>query len=267
MGRRRFIALASVVSALPARAAEAALPSWRLAPEGWGEAAAADIKAVLGSAMQQLWRYFPGRKLESMLVMRGHEGPIVHYKRNDLKELVVQLDTGGLYWCQYAYQFAHEFCHILCGFDDDWKGNLWFEESLCETASLFVLRRMAEGWTKEPPFETWRAYAPRFKEYADDVMNRRTVVSESRLADYYRKYRGKLAANPVDRERNGAISLLLLRVLEAKPEAWEAVTWLNSAPSKPGETFEAYLTKWKKAAPERWHSFITDMAGRFGVKL
>jgi hypothetical protein len=264
--RRRFIALGAA-AVLPARAEGVALPSWRLAPEGWGEASVADVKSVLGSAMQQLWQYFPGRKLESMVVMRGREGPIVHYKRNDLKELVVQLDTGGLYWCQYAYQFAHEFCHILCGFDDDWKGNLWFEESLCETASLFVLRRMAEVWAKEPPFETWRGYAPRFTEYADDVMSRRTVVSESRLPDYYRKHRARLAANPVDRELNGAISRLLLRVMEAKPEAWESVTWLNSAPSKPGETFEAYLTKWRRAAPARCHAFIDDMARRFGVKL
>ena len=264
--RRSFLAL-TAASALPCRAADAALPAWRLAADGWGGASAADITAVLNSAMQELQRFFPGRKLEKIVVMRGHEGPIVHYKRNDLKEIVVQLDTEGLYWCQYAYQMAHEFCHILCGFDEDWKGNLWFEESLCETASLFVLRRLAETWEKSPPFEAWRSYAPRFTEYADDVMGRRTVVAESRLADYYRKNQTKLATNPVDRELNGAISLLLLRIMEAKPEAWEAVTWLNSAPSKPDETFQAYLTKWKKAAPEKWHPFIADMAKRFGAAV
>jgi hypothetical protein len=267
--RRHFIALAAAAAAVPAAAADAALPlpSWRLAPEGWGDASSADIKAVLNSTIQELWKFFPGRKLESIVITRGHEGPIVHYKRNDLKEIVIQLDTEGLYWCQYAYQFAHEFCHILSGFDEDWKGNLWFEESLCETASLFVLRRMAETWEKSPPFEIWKTYAPRFKEYADDVMNRRTIVAESRLADYYRKNQAKLIANPVDRERNGAISRILLKIMEAKPDAWEAVSWLNSAPSKPGETFEAYMAKWKKAAPERWHAFITDMAKRFGVAV
>lgn len=264
--RRRFLALTGT-AAVPARAAEAVLPAWRLAAEGWGEASATDIRAVISSAMQQLWRYFPGRKLEKIVVLRGREGPIVHYKRNDLKEIVVQLDTGGLYWCQYAYQLAHEFCHILCGFDDDWKGNLWFEECLCETASLFVLRRMAGVWAVEPPFEAWRSYAPRFREYAADVMDKRTVVGESRLAEYYQRNQAKLAANPVDRELNGAISLLLLKVLEARPEAWEAVSWLNSAPSKPGETFDDYLAKWKKAAPERWHAFIAGLAKRFGVAL
>jgi hypothetical protein len=71
----------------------------------------------------------------------------------------------------------------------------------------------------------------------------------------------------VDRELNGAVSLLLLKVLEAKPEAWESITWLNSTPSKPGETFDAYLAKWRKAAPERWHPFITGIAQRFGVPL
>ena len=264
--RRRFLALGAA-AAVPVRAADAALPAWRLANEGWGGAGEADIKAVLASAMQELWRFFPGRKLESMVVMRGHEGPITHFKRNDLREIVIQLDTEGLYWCQYAYQIAHEFCHVLCAFDEDWKGNLWFEESLCETASLFVLRRMAEAWEKSPPYESWRSYAPRFKEYADDVMKRRTVVSESRLGDFYRKNQMKLAADPVDRDLNGAISILLLRLWEAKPEAWEAVTWLNSAPSKPGETFDAYLAKWKNAAPERWQAFIKDVAGRFGVTV
>jgi hypothetical protein len=265
--RRRFIALAAAAAAVPAGAGDAPLPSWRLAPEGWGDVSAADVKAVLGSAMHELWRYFPGRKLEGIVVTRGHEGPIVHYKRNELKEIVVQLDTEGLYWCQYAYQMAHEFCHILSGFDEDWKGNLWFEESLCETASLFVLRRLAETWEASPPFEVWKTYAPRFKEYAEDVMNRRTIVAESRLSDFYLKNQAKLVANPVDRELNGAISLLLLKVMEAKPEAWEAVTWLNSSPSQPGESFEAYLAKWKKAAPEKWHGFITDMGKRFGVTV
>ena len=178
--RRRFLFGATACLIPQAiRAAEPAPPVWRLAPEGWGKAAAADVKAVLGSAIGEMWRYFPGRKLEPFLILRGHQGPIVQYQRNTMKEIVVWLDTQDLYWCQYTYQIAHEFCHILSGFDDDWKGNLWFEESLCETASLFVLRRLAQTWTKNPPFESWRAYAPRFSEYAEDIMSRRATITDA----------------------------------------------------------------------------------------
>ena len=55
-----------------------------------------------------------------------------------------------------AYQFAHEFCHILCNFDDDWKGNNWFEETMCETSSLFVLRRLSKEWEERPPYPAWK---------------------------------------------------------------------------------------------------------------
>ncbi len=266
--RRRFLFGATACLIPQAiRAAEPAPPVWRLAPEGWGKAAAADVKAVLGSAIGEMWRYFPGRKLEPFLILRGHQGPIVQYQRNTMKEIVVWLDTQDLYWCQYTYQIAHEFCHILSGFDDDWKGNLWFEESLCETASLFVLRRLAQTWTKNPPFESWRAYAPRFSEYAEDIMSRRATITDARLAAFYQRNQAELVKNPVNRDLNGAFSLSLLRLLEASPQSWEAVTWLNSAPSAPGETFPAYLTKWRQAAPAKHRPFIEEIAKRFGVTL
>jgi hypothetical protein len=266
--RRRFLALAGcALSGLPARirAADATLPAWRLAPDGWGEVPAAEIRAVIDSAIVELWRFFPGRRIEPFVVSRGREGPIVHYQRNAMKEIVVQLDTRERYWCQYAYQFSHEFCHILCGFDDDWKGNLWFEESLCEAASLFVLRRMAETWEESPPRESWRSYAPRFREYTEDIIERRVLIPDSRLPAFFQRYQTELAKNPVGRELNGTVSLTLLRMLDATPHYWEAVAWLNSSPSPKGETFAAYLSKWREAAPERCRGFALDVARKFGV--
>ncbi|HWB02123.1 MAG TPA: hypothetical protein VG796_03800 [Verrucomicrobiales bacterium] len=264
--RRRFL-VGTAALALPRQLtrADVAAPAWRLAPEGWGKASATDIKAVIESAVTELWRYFPGRKLEPFLVLRGRQGPIVQYRRNSRKEIVVLLDTQDLYWCQYTYQIAHEFCHILCNYDDDWKGNLWFEESLCETASLFVLRKLAQTWAKNAPYDSWRAYAPRFSEYAEDVMDRRVSIPDSKLASFYQRHQSELVKNPVDRELNGTFSLSLLRMLEANPQQWEAVTWLNSSPSPQGETFSAYLNKWCKAAPDRCREFIKDVMKRFGV--
>ncbi len=264
--RRRFLFTAAA-GAIPqvGFAADAAPPVWRLAPEGWGKASAPDVKAVIDSAIAELWRYFPNRKLEPFLVLRGRQGPIVQYRRNSMKEIVVLLDTQDLYWCQYTYQVAHEFCHILCNFDDDWKGNLWFEESICETASLFVLRRLAQTWTKTPPYESWKAFAPRFSEYAEDVIDRRVSIPDARLPAFYQRHQAELVKSPVDRELNGTFSLSLLRLFESAPHCWEAVTWLNSTPSPQGESFQAYLTKWRQAAPERYRGFINDIMKRFGI--
>lgn len=266
--RRRFLACsAACVLPAPARADGLAPPLWRLSPDGWGKASVRDITSVINSALLELWRYFPGRKLEPILVLRGRQGPIVHYQRNVLREIVIQLDTQDLYWCQYAYQVAHEFCHILCGFDDDWRGNLWFEESLCEAASLFVLRRLAQTWERKPPYESWRSYATHFEEYTEDIMDRRVSIPDSRLPGFYQRHQAELAKNPVDRELNGTISLSLLRLLEAMPHCWEAVTWLNSSRSSEGETFQAYLAKWRQATPERCRGLVYEVGRRFGVSL
>jgi len=124
-GRRRFLGLALAgagVWACRGRAlADAAAgsgygPRFRVAADGWGRAGAGDVEAVLRSAAGGLWRYFPGLKREPFVVLRGRDGPIVHYQRNVMGEIVMKLDTTDYLWCQYTYQFSHEFCHILCGF-------------------------------------------------------------------------------------------------------------------------------------------------------
>ncbi len=78
-----------------------------------------------------------------VLVSKGAHGPIVLFKKGENGEHLIKLATEKLHWAQYAYQFSHEICHVLCGYENDHQGNLWFEETLCETASLYCLRRMS----------------------------------------------------------------------------------------------------------------------------
>lgn len=59
---------------------------------------------------------------------------------------LVVLNTEGARWSQWIYQSAHEICHHLT------DGNMsapscgcrWFEETLCEAASLFCLSRLSD---------------------------------------------------------------------------------------------------------------------------
>ena len=270
MERREFLMLAVSLAGRGAVWAEGKakpeLPVYRLGEEGWGVAAAADVRAVLDSVLGVMWRYFPGRKLRPMVVLRGRSGPIVHFRPNALGETVVQLDTQDLFWCQYVYQFAHEFCHVLCGYDDDWKGNLWFEEALCEAASLFVLRQLAAVWAADPPYPSWGGFAVNFRLYADDVLGKYPPAPLHGAAAWLHRHGAELQKSAVNRELNGAVAGLLLELLEAAPQQWEAVTWLNSAPSQKGETFAAYLQKWHDAAPERCRGFIKEVQRIFGLR-
>ncbi len=267
MTRRTLLGTCLLPWTAGAEDGEAERLRWRIVPEGWGVASEPDIRAVLSSVVAELWRFFPERKLEPLVVRRGHENPIVHYARSGLGEIVVQLNTQDRYWCQYAYQFAHEFCHVLCGFEDDYKGNQWFEESLCECASLYVLRRLSVAWARTPPFPGWREYAPNFRQYADEVMKKFEDVSDASMADYVKRNRAELAKNPADRIRNGPVAVALLRQLEAAPQYWESVSWLNSSPSPEGESMEDYLLKWLKASPVRVRPFVERVGRLAGVNF
>jgi hypothetical protein len=264
--RRAWLLAASLVSPVLGRA-ETALPRLRIGQEGWGVASPEQVGVVLQAVMAELWRFFPQRAIEPLVVLRGHAGPITQYKRNALGEIVILIDTEDRRWCQFVYQFAHEFCHVLCGFDEDARQNLWFEECLCETASLFVLRRLAKRWAQRAPYAEWRAYSPQFTAYADDLISNWLAIAERRLPQWLEDHRPRMARDPARRDLNGTIALALLPMLESNPQDWRAVTWLNVAPSAASETFPEYLAKWHRATPPAHQPFIRAVAAKLGYRI
>ena len=241
----------------------------KINPENFN-ASRADIEAVCRSAGDQLLKQMEGVPTLTVQVSRGHHGPIALFKRGKEGEYLVKLATEKTFWAQYAYQFSHEICHVLCGYENDYRGNLWFEESLCETASLYCLRAMSREWRTTPPYGNWRSYSPALSDYADNIQKGRDDYIEILrigLPAYYRKHAAHLSGNPTDRKKNGAIALVLLTLLERSPEHWNAIRWLNSSPSPEGETFLQYLTKWHRAAPKEHTDFIEATASLFGISL
>jgi hypothetical protein len=242
------------------------MPRYRVEAQPF-KAGAADIKAVCTSAGRELWKFFPDYKIDPIVVQRNKGGPKVLYNRNPKGEIVIWLSTGDTYWCQYAYQFAHEFCHVLCGYDEDWKGNMWFEETICEMASLYVMRAMAKSWKTDPPYKHWANYRKNIAKYVQNVIDKREKLTRDGLRDYYEKHKETLQKNACKRDLNGTMAVVLLELFEEKPERWESVRWLNSKKSPEGETFETYMKKWHGAVPERYKSFVQQVAGLYGVKI
>jgi hypothetical protein len=87
------------------------------------------------------------------------------------------------------------------------------------------------------------------------------------LPAFYRANEAELRKNPTLRELNGAMSVVLLHLLESQPEHWEAIRWLNAEPIPANETFAAYLTRWQEAAPEKHRNFIGEIAQLYGIEL
>ena len=233
--------------------------------QDWG-AHPANVKAVLYSAARPLWKQFPGRELKPILV-EPKGGPIVLFRRGENGEYLVRLDTGDTYWAQYSYQFAHEFCHILCNYDDDVHRNKWFEESLCEVASLYSLRSMSETWKTNPPYGNWKGYSTALNNYADERIAASPLPTDQTLAEWFSDHEATLYQDATNRELNNVVAVQLLPLFEEEPSRWEAVTWLNKAKSTKSQTFSDYLSDWHKHSPQKHREFIRQVGKEFGVEL
>ena len=73
---------------------------------------------------------------------------------------------------QFAYQFSHEFCHIMSDYERLRENpNGWFHEAICELASVFTLRCMAERWSSCAPYPNWVEYSDSLLSYAEDCLS------------------------------------------------------------------------------------------------
>ncbi|BDS05417.1 hypothetical protein NT6N_04570 [Oceaniferula spumae] len=229
-------------------------------------ASASDISKVLEYAGRPLWRNFKNYRVEPIMVIRGDNGPITLYKRNLKGEIIVMLDTNSTLWAQYSYQWAHELCHVLCGFRNDGHDNKWFEETICELASLYCMRAASKDWAANPPYPHWKSYAPHLKAYADKTMGKYEQIKAEDLDVFYQKHRDELRKSSTLRHHNGAMAAALLPLFEKNPNNWEALRYLNATPAKKGLSFKDFLAKWHNDAPEKHRKFITHIAQLYGVK-
>ena len=139
----------------------------------WGGADPANVEAVARSAAEAFPVSTRRRSCSSPWLSDG-DPPITLFDRSPLGEVVVRLNVRGNLWARLTYQFAHEYCHVLADIDTFTLDRFtWLEEALCETGSLFALRRMARAWATDAPYANWREYAPELARYAEDRMTDR----------------------------------------------------------------------------------------------
>lgn len=252
--------------------AGAAGPVIRVGPEGWGGAPEENIRRLLENVASQFVTHFPHRDFDPVFVSPGGDAPIAHFERTDRGEIHVQLTARGTHWAQFAYQFAHEFCHICCRYQrnrETTNPNRWFEESLCETASLFALRRMAREWAVQAPYANWKEFAPNLESYAEDLLKNggRTLPAGVSLPAWFRENEASMRTNATLRDRNAVVAGVLLPLFESDPAQWGAVGTLNDGPGAPGQSFAGFLRAWRERAPRRHAALIGRIAREFGIQL
>ncbi|MEZ6056083.1 MAG: hypothetical protein R3C01_05195 [Planctomycetaceae bacterium] len=241
------------------------VPDLLIVRDGW-KTSHADVRAVLEATASEFWSQTPDRKIPPIIV-HPQGGPIVYFQRGPDQEYSVHLDTGERYWGQYVYQFSHELCHILCQYDRDPHGQKWFEESLCELASIDTLRRMGNNWKQTNLPKYLKDFAPHLTTYAADRIEKGQLDAEQTLARWYAVHRQELEETATNRELNTVVAVALLPLFEANPKAWRAVPYLNVATPKGPQTFVEYLSDWKQNCPEESQSVVDSIAEKFGLTL
>ncbi|MBI2508988.1 MAG: hypothetical protein HYV99_03100 [Betaproteobacteria bacterium] len=242
----------------------------RVLAGAWGNVRTEDIETVLYSVAAVLLENFPGKRLNPILVFHSDTRPFILYEKGPNNEYRVYLTAKDGDWAQYAYEFAHELGHILAHYERHaYSGttahNQWFEEALCEVASLYVLRRLAFAWEVSPPYPHWAAYAPTFEKYAERFLSERhrRLPPATALATWFAQNEQELARNPYLRVHNEVVANLLLPLFEENPHLWVAIGSLNLASE--GDSFRDYMQAWHANAPEECKDIIQYLMALFGI--
>jgi hypothetical protein len=249
-----------------------------IAPGHWGEVRGADIRTLLSSVADTFMTY-TGRPAVAPLRIRvapRKGSPRVLYERGADGEYQVHLSARDQRWYQYAYQFSHELCHILSNFDhknthdsgEVVTGNQWFEESLCEAASLFTLQRLATSWEQQPPSRNWIGYAPAFAAYAQHLQDQqhRNLPGNMTLASWYQQHAASLQTTPYQRNKNEVVATQLLVLFEQDPMRWRAIRHLNPHSSSAEKAFADYLNDWQSACPEQEGGVVQQTRALFDIE-
>jgi len=233
---------------------------------GWGNVSRETIETVLYSVADELLSRLP-KKLDAPIVVTHTDSyPVVLYERGSKGEYQVHLHASEKNWHLYTYEFAHELCHILSNYEENTgpggsKYNQWFEETLCETASLFTLKNLAATWKDSPPAPEWSATADKLNRFFDLLVSEghRRLPAHSPLAAWLRDNEERLRHDPYQRQKNEVVANLLLPLFEANPEHWDTLVYLNLDPDDARNSLQDYLRNWYNNAPAEHRNFIADV--------
>ena len=241
--------------------------------EGWGNVRKETIEKVLYSVADELLTRLPKKLSVPIVVTHTDSNPVALYERGKNGEYRVQLHASEANWHLYTYEFAHELCHILSNYEENAgpgasRYNQWFEETLCETASLFTLKNLAATWKDAPPAPDWSKETDKLNRFFDLLVaeGHRQLPPHSPLAVWLASNEDKLRRDPYQREKNELVANMLLPLFERNPEHWSTLSYLNLEPGDAGNSLQDYLRNWYRNAPAEHKTFIADVLDLFQMR-
>ena len=171
--------------------------------------------------------------------------PNFEYPQTFKNECRIQIACDPVYYSQFAYQYCHELCHLMID-NDVYEDYRWFEESLCELASIYFLPIISKEWmNNHVDFKTsdGQLFAPLFGEYSANVISSNFKEFDLHdLSNDNSEISVKLKKNPYHRDLNKYVALNLLTYFQVIDNLWEFVPSVCSIQtSKP---FLEFIDEW-----------------------
>lgn len=135
------------------------------------------------------------------------------------------LHVKGNFWCKWLYQFSHEYCHHLINgkMSGNIKGLKWFEETICELASMYNLKIMADIWEKSDISIKLR-FVQAFRDYLNDLQNENPLLYEQTLHPKFLQFWDNRLKDPIcHRDLYNAIAVLIFPLFLENPHLWKII--------------------------------------------
>lgn len=165
-------------------------------------------------------------------------------------------------WAQAAYQFSHELCHFSIP-EKVCSQLRWLEETICETASLYVLPKMTLLWKSlniKYTVQGGGIYWDSFERYASNTSSKVIPFDMKDISEL-----SVLEKNCYLREKNRYIALKLLPIFIEYPDLWSAVPALCRVQAD--LPLRSSLQQWQTISPPHLRPLIAQVSDLFLDRL
>lgn len=211
-----------------------------LGRHNWGECVTENLAEVLKCTID----YFDGvlipnyrHNIECLILSTEQNHPEC-CPTADYQQHVILLSAKDRKWDKYTYQFSHEYCHHLINIVPlrNLNGAFWFEETICELASLYCLKKNEVLWNIKPPYENWRSYSLVYAGYFDATVSDRDNLTGS-IGQYIRKKLPLVERPEYERKIYLTIAYHILDLFWKYPILWNIILFFRCTNYKNKEQY------------------------------
>jgi len=245
---------------------------WKLTDSGWGDTPLHELAEVLRATAETMLDGVPEELLANTRVSIFSWNLLPGDKEyggrayTSGKVFNVFLKPYGRDWRRFVNVFAHELCHVLDANSSTEEKFRWFEETLCQTASLYSMKRLAERWSESdhPGRHSYSAYLFEYFRFLYDQPHRQLRPGRS-LAGWFLSYGQSLESRWEDYSKNDLMARRLMPFFDNYQGSWQTLTFLSRI--EHAADFQAYLRRWRELVPSDQKAFVDSLAMSFGYSI